>query len=40
MYLGQQVVEEIMDSQRPGCPREFENIDVPRGHDLFDREGK
>lgn len=38
--LGQQVVEEIMDSQRPGCPREFENIDVPKGHDLFDTEGK
>lgn len=39
-YFGQQVVEEIMDSQRPGCPREFENIDVPKGHDLFDRERK
>lgn len=37
---GQQVVEEIMDSQRPGCPREFENIDVPKGHDLFDPESK
>jgi len=33
---GQQVVEEIMDVQRPGCPREFENIDVPKGHDLYD----
>lgn len=39
-FFGQQVVEEIMDAQRPGCPREFENIDVPKGHDLYDREGK
>lgn len=25
---GQQVVEEILDAQRPGCPREFFNIKV------------
>lgn len=25
---GQQVVEEILDAQRPGCPREFFNIPV------------
>lgn len=37
---GQQVVEEIMDAQRPGCPREFHNIDVPQPHDLYDPEGK
>ena len=21
-----------MDAQRPGCPREYENIPVPKGH--------
>ncbi|KAK3607884.1 hypothetical protein CHS0354_036706 [Potamilus streckersoni] len=31
--IGQQVVEEILDAQRPGCPREFFNIRVPLGHD-------
>ena len=35
VYTGQQVVEEIMDVQRPGCPREYENIDVPNPHDLY-----
>ena len=29
---GQQVVEEILDAQRPGCPREFFN--VPVKHDV------
>ncbi|KAL4227430.1 hypothetical protein ACF0H5_012874 [Mactra antiquata] len=28
VYFGQQVVEEILDAQRPGCPREFFNIKV------------
>ncbi|KAK3096749.1 hypothetical protein FSP39_002883 [Pinctada imbricata] len=37
-YFGQQVVEEIMDVQRPGCPREYENIDVPNPHDLYNPE--
>ncbi|XP_061164792.1 dual oxidase 2-like [Saccostrea echinata] len=32
VYFGQQVVEEILDVQRPGCPREFFNIPVPKGH--------
>ncbi|XP_071091367.1 dual oxidase 1-like [Haliotis cracherodii] len=31
-FFGQQVVEEIMDSQRPGCPREFFNIPIPKTH--------
>ncbi|KAF2359172.1 hypothetical protein FHG87_010072 [Trinorchestia longiramus] len=29
---GQQVVEEILDAQRPGCPPEYFNIPVPEGH--------
>ncbi|ESO87606.1 hypothetical protein LOTGIDRAFT_235056 [Lottia gigantea] len=40
VFFGQQVVEEIMDSQRPGCPREFFNVKVPTGHPIYDREGK
>ncbi|XP_012942535.1 dual oxidase 2 [Aplysia californica] len=32
VFFGQQLVEEIMDAQRPGCPREFFNIRVPKGH--------
>ncbi|XP_076444374.1 dual oxidase 2-like [Babylonia areolata] len=32
VFFGQQLVEEIMDVQRPGCPREFINIPVPQGH--------
>lgn len=32
VYFGQQVVEEILDVQRPGCPREFFNIPVPKNH--------
>lgn len=30
--LGQQIVEEILDSQRPGCPIEYFNIPVPKDH--------
>ena len=29
---GQQVVEEILDAQRPGCPPEYFNISVPKDH--------
>ncbi|XP_069137726.1 dual oxidase 2-like isoform X3 [Argopecten irradians] len=39
VYFGQQVVEEVLDSQRPGCPREFENIPVPKDHP-YNPEGK
>lgn len=28
VFFGQQVVEEILDAQRPGCPREFFNVPV------------
>ena len=35
LKTGQQVVEEILDVQRPGCPREFFNIPVPRDNKLF-----
>ncbi|XP_041371604.1 dual oxidase 2-like [Gigantopelta aegis] len=40
VFFGQQVVEEIMDSQRPGCPREFFNIPIPKGHVRYDPEGE
>lgn len=43
VYFGQQVVEEILDAQRPGCPREFFNIHVTPDKDRkpnFDPEGK
>ncbi|KAL3866800.1 hypothetical protein ACJMK2_044068 [Sinanodonta woodiana] len=39
VFFGQQVVEEILDAQRPGCPREFFNIPVPLAHD-YDPEKK
>ncbi|PVD19871.1 hypothetical protein C0Q70_20364 [Pomacea canaliculata] len=32
VFFGQQLVEEIMDSQGASCPREFLNIKVPLGH--------
>lgn len=34
-FFGQQVVEEILDAQRPGCPPEYENIPIPKGHHLY-----
>ncbi|WAR00380.1 DUOX-like protein [Mya arenaria] len=36
VFFGQQLVEEIVDSQRPGCPVEYFNIPVPTGHPQFD----
>ena len=38
--LGQQVVEEILDAQRPGCPPEYFNIAIPKGDLLYDPEGR
>lgn len=32
MFLGQQVVEEILDAQRPACPPEYFNITIPANH--------
>ncbi|CAL1526685.1 unnamed protein product [Lymnaea stagnalis] len=32
VFFGQQLVEEIMDAQRPGCPIEYLNIPVPKDH--------
>ena len=32
--LGQQVVEEILDAQRGGCPREYENVPIPEDHEF------
>ena len=36
---GQQVVEEVLDAQRPGCPPEYFNIKIPKGHPRYDKEG-
>ena len=33
-------MEEIVDAQRPGCPIEYFNIPVPKGHTNFDPEAK
>ncbi|GFO25868.1 hypothetical protein PoB_005237300 [Plakobranchus ocellatus] len=38
-FFGQQLVEEIMDAQRPGCPIEFFNIPVPKDH-KYNPDGK
>ncbi|XP_060531820.1 dual oxidase 2-like [Cylas formicarius] len=32
VFFGQQIVEEILDAQRPACPPEYFNIKVPKGH--------
>ncbi|XP_044256242.1 dual oxidase 2-like [Tribolium madens] len=32
VFFGQQVVEEILDAQRPACPPEYFNIEVPQNH--------
>nr|XP_027216713.1 dual oxidase-like [Penaeus vannamei] len=34
LYFGQQVVEEILDAQGPGCPPEYFNIDIKSDHDF------
>ncbi|CAN7939038.1 unnamed protein product, partial [Ixodes hexagonus] len=33
VFFGQQVVEEILDAQRAGCPPEYFNIPIPEGHE-------
>ena len=37
-WFGQQLVEEIMDGQRPGCPPEYHNIPIPACDPLYDPE--
>lgn len=32
VFFGQQVVEEILDSQRAACPPEYFNIEIPENH--------
>ncbi|GFG34861.1 hypothetical protein Cfor_10393 [Coptotermes formosanus] len=32
VFFGQQVVEEILDAQRPACPPEYFNIKIPENH--------
>uniref|UniRef100_H2Z324 NAD(P)H oxidase (H2O2-forming) n=1 Tax=Ciona savignyi TaxID=51511 RepID=H2Z324_CIOSA len=39
VFFGQQVVEEILDAQRPGCPPEYFNIKIPKGDPLYDANG-
>lgn len=36
IFFGQQVVEEVLDAQRPGCPPEYFNMLIPRCHQLYD----
>ena len=36
---GQQVVEEVLDAQGAGCPREYFNIKIPKGHPQYDPDG-
>ena len=36
IFFGQQVVEEVLDAQRPGCPPEYFNMLIPRCHPLYD----
>ncbi|XP_070541735.1 dual oxidase 2-like isoform X2 [Ptychodera flava] len=36
VFFGQQVVEEILDAQRPGCPPEYFNLEFPEDHPLYD----
>ena len=30
------MVEEVLDAQRPGCPPEYFNIKIPKGHEQYD----
>ena len=39
LTVGQQMVEEILDAQGSGCPPEYFNIKVPKGHPEFDPNG-
>ena len=36
LSIGQQVVEEVLDAQRPLCTPEYENMKIPKCHALFD----
>ncbi|XP_035667435.1 dual oxidase 2-like isoform X3 [Branchiostoma floridae] len=39
-FFGQQVVEEVLDAQRPGCPREYFNIQIPKGDPEYDPDSR
>ncbi|KAL3290150.1 hypothetical protein HHI36_023514 [Cryptolaemus montrouzieri] len=39
VFFGQQVVEEILDAQRPACPPEYFNIPIPEGHSYRTKPG-
>jgi dual oxidase len=38
VFFGQQVVEEILDAQRPGCPPEYFNIKIPKDHEFYTKD--
>ncbi|ELU01203.1 hypothetical protein CAPTEDRAFT_159209 [Capitella teleta] len=40
VFFGQQVVEEVLDAQRPGCPPEYFNIKIPKNHAQYDKDGR
>lgn len=40
VFFGQQVVEEILDAQRPGCPPEYFNLEIKPEHELWNRTQK
>uniref|UniRef100_A0A1Y1KGZ7 NAD(P)H oxidase (H2O2-forming) n=1 Tax=Photinus pyralis TaxID=7054 RepID=A0A1Y1KGZ7_PHOPY len=39
VFFGQQVVEEILDAQRPACPPEYFNIPIPLNHSYRKKPG-
>ncbi|XP_034943061.1 dual oxidase 2-like [Chelonus insularis] len=39
VFFGQHIVEEILDAQRPACPPEYINIDIPEGHNYTKKTG-
>ena len=39
-FIGQHVVDEIVDSQNPACPTQYFNIPIPKGNLLYDSGNK
>ncbi|XP_078052427.1 dual oxidase-like isoform X2 [Augochlora pura] len=37
VFFGQHVVEEILDAQRPACPPEYFNIEIPSSHNYINK---
>ncbi|KAK2164701.1 hypothetical protein LSH36_60g05053 [Paralvinella palmiformis] len=40
VFFGQQLVEEILDAQRAGCPPEYINLDIPKEHEHYSENPK